>query len=123
MRISATDTTAEILRELGVRVQAYRLQQNQTVEQLAREAGIASRTINRAEAGQNTSLETVVKLLRALGRLDALDAVLPPPLVSPIQLAELQGRERRRAYAPRPNRARRGEHAPGAGREPQPDRA
>jgi hypothetical protein len=42
-------------------------------------------------------METIVKILRALGRLDALDAILPEPLVSPIQLAARRGRQRRRA--------------------------
>ena len=35
------------------------------------------------------------------GCLDALDAFLPPPLVSPIQLARMHGKERQRAGTPR----------------------
>ena len=101
MRISATNTTREALHEIGARLQALRLQQNMTAAQLATQAGVSLRTVNRAEAGENVSLETVIRLLRAADRLNALDAFLPPTLVSPLQLAALRGHERRRASSPR----------------------
>jgi transcriptional regulator with XRE-family HTH domain len=95
--IRATSTTGEILQEIGRRVRAYRLQQNKTHAELAKEAGISRATLVRAEAGQNSSLESLVKILRVLGRLDALNDFLAPTLISPIQLAASQGRTRRRA--------------------------
>lgn len=94
-------TTDEVLREVGDRLRRYRLQQNRTVADVAREAGVSTRTVDRAEAGTNPTLETVVRILRALGRVDALDAFLPAPLVSPLQLASMAGRERQRAGRPR----------------------
>ncbi len=94
-------TTQEILQEIGQRLARYRLQQNRTVAEVARTAGLGTATVNRAEAGKGPTLETIVRLLRALGRLDAIDAFLPVPLVSPLQLADLQGRERQRAGTPR----------------------
>jgi transcriptional regulator with XRE-family HTH domain len=96
-RIRPSATTDEILTEVGARLQRYRLQQDRTVEEVAASAGVGERTLVRAEAGENTTLKTVVKVLRALGRVEALDAFLPPPLVSPIQLAATSGRERQRA--------------------------
>ena len=99
--LKPTATTEETLREIGQRLRRYRLQQNRTAFDVAREAGIGARTLERAEAGENPTLETVVRILRALGRLDALDAFLPPPLVSPIQLARMHGKERQRAGTPR----------------------
>ena len=104
MRISPSSATGEILRELGERLRRLRLQDNTTVSELAEKAGLGERTIGRAEAGENTSLESLVKLLRALGRLDGLEAMLPEPLVSPIQLSENRVRKRQRAYAPRRKR-------------------
>lgn len=101
MTISRAVTTAELLSEAGERLRRYRLQQNRTVAEIAKEAGIAVSTVERAEAGANPTLETVVRILRALGRVDALDAFLPAPLVSPLQLAAMAGRERRRAGRPR----------------------
>ncbi|MEK7239242.1 MAG: helix-turn-helix transcriptional regulator [Gemmatimonadota bacterium] len=97
----STATTDEILGEIGQRLRRFRLQQNRTLGDVAREAGISYRTAQRAEAGKNPTLETLIRLLRALGRLDALDTFLPPALVSPIQLAQLSGQERQRAGTPR----------------------
>lgn len=42
-------------------------------------------------------MATLLSVLRALGRLENLDAFLPDPGMSPIQLAKLKGRERQRA--------------------------
>lgn len=96
--IRSTSTTDEVLREVGSRINRYRLQQNRTIDDLAAAAGVSTRTAVRAEHGESPTLATLIKLLRALGRLDALDALLPAPLVSPLQVAAL-GRERRRARA------------------------
>jgi len=101
MRIHRTLTTSAVLRELGERLRGYRLQQNQRVADVAREAGVPPRSINRLEAGENPTLATVIRVLRALRRLDALDSFLPVPTVSPIQLAALAGRHRQRASRPR----------------------
>lgn len=103
-RIRPSSTNDEILAELGRRLERYRLQQNWTLADVAREAGVGLRTAARAEAGENPTLATMVKLLRALGRLEALDSFLPEPLVSPIQLAELSGKQRQRAGTPRRRR-------------------
>lgn len=95
--IKPTATTGEVLEEIGSRLQRYRLQQNRTIDEIAAEAGIGNRSVIRAEAGENPTLQTVIRILRALGRVDALDAILPPPLVSPLELADLQGEERQHA--------------------------
>jgi transcriptional regulator with XRE-family HTH domain len=101
VRITSTSTTDEVLRELGSRMRDYRLQQNRTIDDLARDAGLGTSTVKRAEAGERPTLESVVRLLRALGRLEALDAFLPPPAVSPLQLSANAGRERQRARPPK----------------------
>ena len=87
----------ELLSELGGRLQRTRLQQNVTQAQLAERAGVSPRTVAAAEAGEDIRLSTLLKLLRALGRLPGLDALLPAPRVSPLELVERKGRERRRA--------------------------
>lgn len=103
-RIGQTSTTPEVLAELGTRIRRYRLQQNRTIADVAAAAGLGSATIKRAEAGVRPTLETFIRILRALGRLDSLDAFLPAPLVSPLQLADLGGHERQRAGTPRKRR-------------------
>ena len=98
---SPTAATSEVMSEIGRRLQRYRLQQNRTLRQIAAAAGISERTALRTEAGENPTLETLVRVLRALGRLDTLDALFPPPLVSPLQLADNRGRLRQRARTTR----------------------
>jgi transcriptional regulator with XRE-family HTH domain len=92
-------TDAEILAEVGRRFRAYRLQQNVSQAGMAVRAGLNTRTVQNLESGADTQLSTVVRVLRALGRLDALDALLPIPRVSPMTLLETQGRGRQRARA------------------------
>lgn len=91
----------EILAELGRRLRRYRLQQNLTQADLARDAGVGTRTVRNVESGGDTQLGTLLRILRALGRLDALDAFLPRPGVSPMELLRAGGRERQRAGARR----------------------
>ena len=92
---------AEILRELGRRLREYRLQQDLRLADVAVRTGLNRNTIVNAEAGRNPRLGTIVRLLRAYGRLENLDAFLPVPSVSPLQLARSGGRLRRRARKPR----------------------
>lgn len=84
--MTGNQNDSEILRELGARLRAYRLQQNIPVADLARRAGLSKTTLTKVEAGADFRLGTLLALLRALGRLDALDSVLPAPLVSPLNL-------------------------------------
>ena len=53
------------------------------------------------ESGRVCTLSLLIRVLRAMDKLSQLDAFLPEPGLSPIQLAKLKGRERRRAFVPR----------------------
>lgn len=94
-------TDDAVLRELGGRLSRRRLELNLTQAQVADRAGIGKRTLERIEAGASTQLTNFLRLLRALDLDDRLDLLLPAAAPSPITLLELQGRERRRASAPR----------------------
>ena len=96
-------TDPQILTELGHRVRAYRIQQEMPMAELARQAGVTVLTLGKAERGGNFTMGTLLRLLRALGRLELLDAVLPEPGLSPLALAA----ERRK---PARQRARRRPH-------------
>ena len=95
--VIASKTDSEILEELGGRLRSYRLQLNLSQAELATRAGVSRTTIRDAELGKDSQLSTLVKFLRALGRLDNLDAFLPTPSISPIQLMKRQGKPRQRA--------------------------
>ena len=93
----ANTTDLEVLQEMGARLRAYRLQRNLAQSDLATSAGVNRTTIRDIEAGKDSQLSTLVKLLRALGKLEDIDAFLPKPSVSPIQLMKSQGKPRQRA--------------------------
>lgn len=101
--ITNVNTNTEIMTEIGRRLRQYRLQQNIPIAELARDAGLSAPTVINVENGRNPRLGSIVRVLRVLGRLESLDAFLPDPMISPIQLASLKGRGRQRAR--RPNRA------------------
>jgi len=86
-----------VLELLGSRIQRERLNRNMTQEKLAEKAGVVTRTVRYLEAGRKTTVETLIRVLRALEKLDSLDAFLPEPGISPLELAKLKGRERQRA--------------------------
>jgi len=96
-RILRTNTTPDVLETVGERLRQYRLQQNLTVEDLATASGVAARTLHRAESTGEMSLRTFVQILRGLGRLEGLDAVLPPPAPSPLALLRTGGNAPQRA--------------------------
>ena len=96
-KILRNQTTTELLTEVGTRLRDYRLQQNLSVAEVAERAGVNRNTVLNAEAGRNPRLETLLRLLRLYGRIESLDAFLPQPTVSPLQLVKSKGRLRQRA--------------------------
>lgn len=99
MPISSQLTDDAVLAELGERLARARLDLNLSQRELEERAGVSRSAIQAAEKGRSVSLTTLVRLLRGLGLLDALDRLVPEPRVSPIQQLRMQGRQRRRASA------------------------
>ena len=95
--IVATSRTPDVLREVGARLRALRLQQNRRVKDLAAHAGVSPRTIDRLEAGRSIGTKNLVRVMRGLGRLQAFEAFIPVPEVSPYDVERLRGRIRQRA--------------------------
>ena len=86
-----------VVREIGRRLKRRRLEKNLTQAAVARSAGLNRTTIGQIERGSSFSILALVQILRALDALDAVDAFLPDPGISPLQLAKMKGRQRRRA--------------------------
>lgn len=86
-----------ILKEIGQRLRRERLNQDLTQARLAERTGLGRGTIGKAESGGVTTLATLVAILRGLRLLSRLDQLLPEPSISPVQLAQMKGRERQRA--------------------------
>ena len=94
-----------IQKALGERLTVIRLNMNLTRENLAADAGLSVDTVRNAEQGRNISVETLIRLLRGLGRLDELDLLLESRGPSPVLLAKRQGRIRQRASGSRNRKA------------------
>jgi transcriptional regulator with XRE-family HTH domain len=90
-------TNEEILRKLGERLRQRRLERNLTVEDLAKHCGLNRKSILAAESGEDVRLSTLVKLLRGMGMLGALDAALPDTLPSAGAFST-RGKLRKHAY-------------------------
>ena len=92
---TAEDT---FLIHLGDRLAGLRLAHNLTQAQLAEQAGVGLRTVQRLESGEAaTQLSGFVRVCRVLGLLDQLDALIPEPTASPMAQLKLQGRLRQRS--------------------------
>jgi transcriptional regulator with XRE-family HTH domain len=88
-----------IVRLLGERIKRIRLKKNITQQQLADRAGLDRTTIYEFEnKGRPVSLLTFIQILRVLDKLDDLTPFLYEPEISPLQLAKLHGKQRKRAY-------------------------
>ena len=83
--------------ELGQKLERLRLSKNINQSVLAKEAGVSRRTITRVENGEGISLDTLIRVMRALGVVDRLAALLPDPTTRPVERVKLGGRERKRA--------------------------
>jgi transcriptional regulator with XRE-family HTH domain len=80
-----------LLHELGQRIARLRLERNLSQAQLAEQAGISKRTLERLEAGAAaTQLSLFLRVLRQLDLLERLELLLPEPMPSPLALLEQQ---------------------------------
>lgn len=89
-----------ILKELGERLAQHRLRRGLTQAQLAEEAGVAKRTLERLEAGESTQFTNALRVWRVLGLLEGLNQLVPEPPASPIEALRQQRREPQRVRPP-----------------------
>lgn len=57
---------------IGERMKHYRLEQNINQTDLVKQAGVARRTITSVETGKGCTLNTLLRLLRSLNRMELL---------------------------------------------------
>mgnify|MGYP003472449646 CR=1 FL=1 len=98
MKIDPKMTDDALLKLLGERLAGLRLTRNLTQRQLAEQAGLGLRTVQRLEQGAAaTHLSGFIRVCRVLGLVEQLDTFIPEPPVSPMAQLQQQGRKRRRA--------------------------
>ena len=97
MKFAPLQTDQTILKELGYRLARTRRERNITQQELADQAGVGKRSIERLESGAvAVQLTSFIRVCRALDLLEQLDQFIPEPAISPIQLLKLHGKRRRR---------------------------
>jgi transcriptional regulator with XRE-family HTH domain len=96
MRITSELTDMGVLHEIGDRLERRRIDSGLTQAQLAEEAGISKRTVERIEAGHSTDFVMLLRVLRVLKLFEALDQLVPDLPQSPLMLLKGRGRAPKR---------------------------
>jgi transcriptional regulator with XRE-family HTH domain len=100
MKITKQATDQAVLQELGGRLARIRLDNNLTQAQVAKQAGVSKRTVERLESGSvATQLSGFIRVCRALDVLERFNALVQEPPPSPLEQVKRQGRLRQRASA------------------------
>ncbi len=103
MKITKEATDATILDELGGRLAKIRVNRNLTQAQLATQAGVGKRTVERLEAGTvGTQLSGFIRVCRVLDVIERFDLLVPEPVPSPVAQLKMAGRNRQRASTAKP---------------------
>ena len=101
MKIEKQLTDEAMLAELGGRLARRRLDKPFTQAEVAVQAGLAKRTVERTEAGESIQMASLIRVLRVLDLLHGLDGLVPESGPRPMDLLRLKGKERKRASASR----------------------
>ena len=80
---------ATILAKLGARIKSTRLKQNITQESLAISANISLSSVKKIESGEIKSFDSLLRVLRVLGKLDIFQSVVDEEQLSPSEYYEL----------------------------------
>jgi transcriptional regulator with XRE-family HTH domain len=82
---------------IGSLVKHHRLLQNKSQEVVAEAAGISRSTLSLLERGEPVMVPTLLQVLRVLDLLNIMDAFKVKEEISPIELAKLEQKKRKRA--------------------------
>jgi hypothetical protein len=76
----------ELQTQLGEQLLALRLSKNLDQITTAEKAGISEKALRNLEAGRGSTVESLLRVLKALDSLDGLELLAPKPSVSPLAL-------------------------------------
>ena len=97
MKISSLLADDAILTEIGERIAHRRLGLQLTQAEVAEQAGVAKRTVERIEAGASAQMSSMIRILRVLDLLPGLDRTIPEAGPRPMDLLRKKGKVRQRA--------------------------
>jgi transcriptional regulator with XRE-family HTH domain len=95
-------TTDEVEERLGERIRSLRLSKNLDQAAVAERAGVSLRTVKNLENGRGSSVATLVRVVRALGRSDWFDALQTAVAISPLRMLAQERRDSTPQRASRP---------------------
>jgi len=96
-------TLAELEAALGENLKQLRLSRNTDQRTLAEQAGVSTRALQSLENGEGSSLQTLVKVVRALGRESWFDTIAPVATINPMAMvAKAAPRQRARRKVSKP---------------------
>ena len=75
--------------KIGERLKAVRLKQNITQQALAEESGVSLSSVKKIEKGEIGSFDSLLRVLRTLGKLDVLLPLVEEEQLSPSEYYEL----------------------------------
>ncbi len=86
---------------LGENIKKFRLQKGLHQEALSNQAGISVSALKNLENGAGSSVKTLIRVVRALGREDWIEAVAPVVSINPLHMVHdktVRQRAPRRTY-------------------------
>lgn len=90
-------SSAKYIVDLGERLERNRLLQNIAQTDLAKKAGISTRTLRRLESGEGGTLDSFIRLLIALNIDSNLSMLIPDSTIRPMERVSQSKKERMRA--------------------------
>lgn len=85
----------ELAEELGQRLQRHRLQQNISQAELAERIGVSTPTISNLENGKNSTMDTFLNVVLALGLTNELEHLFAQVPLTSSELRKLYQQPRR----------------------------
>jgi transcriptional regulator with XRE-family HTH domain len=76
----------ELQIELGLRIRQLRLSRNIDQRAVAEKAGVTRAALQNLEAGRGSSVQTLLRTLKALNYLEGIEMLAPQPTVNPLAL-------------------------------------
>ena len=93
----AAMSDAAITKTIGAFIKHHRLEQNRTQQEVADAAGINRTTLTQLEKGDTVTASTMIQVLRVLDLLYVMDVFKIKEQISPLELAKLEQKNRKRA--------------------------
>lgn len=97
MQINKNLTDESVLAEIGGRISQRRIVLELTQAELARQAGVAKRTVERIESGASAQMISMIRIFRVLDLLQNLERMIPETSPGPMDLLKSKGKIRKRA--------------------------